>query len=132
MVINRIYFPAAFRGANEAKLQIEFAFPVAEDGERGLDANDWRERWLGDLRALGLLDDDHQVELFDFKTRPLHFNGFGMEGVPLEDADPALIDVNSNVYPLTPSMANLNLNDHVPRTVAGVTQLLAGAGPTVD
>ena len=131
LLINRLYFPGAFRGLSEPRLQIEFAFPVAEESERGLDSREWCDRWVGDLRALGLLDEDHRVELFDFKTRQLHFNGFGMEGVPLEDADPALIDPESNVYPLTPSMANLNLNEHVPRTVAGVARLLAGAAPTV-
>ena len=129
--INRLYFPGAFRGVSEPRLQIEFAFPVAEEDKRGLDSSEWCNRWHDDLRALGLLGESHQVELFDFKTRQLHFNGFGMEGVPLEDADPDLIDSDSNVYPLTPSMANLNLNDHVPRTVAGVAQLLASEGPTV-
>ena len=121
--INRIYFPALFRRTDDALLQVEFALPLASD--LPTDAEYWRESWLTSLRELGVLDHSHAVELFDFKTRAMHFNAFGMEGEPLVDADPGLLRADSNVYPPMPSMANLNLNSHVPRTVAYVTDVLS-------
>ena len=121
--INRISFPGAFRGSDPNLLQIEFAFPEAES--RSLDADEWRERWLDSLARLGLIEAGHAVEVFDFKTRPLHFNGYGMEGVPLIDADSSRLDPASNTYPVVPSMSNLNLNAHVPRDVEYVTRVLA-------
>ena len=48
-----------------------------------------------------------------------------MEGVRLIDADPGLIDADSNVHPVVPSMSNLNLNAHVPLDVQCVTDVLA-------
>ena len=63
--------------------------------------------------------------MFDFKTRPIHFNGFGMEGQRLKDADIAELNEDSNIYPITPSMANLNLNSHVPLSIDYVTSVLS-------
>ncbi len=122
--INRIYFPAFFRESDEALMQIEFAVPRAH--QHPLDSTHWRETWLANTRRLGILDDEHQVEMFDFKTRPIHFNAFGMEGERLQDADSSLIDGSSNIFPLVPSMANLNLNSHVPRTISDVISVLIG------
>ena len=62
---------------------------------------------------------------FDFKSFPLHFNAFGAEGEPLRDADPTLVSSESNIRPVVPSMANLNLNGYVPRVVDYVTSVLA-------
>lgn len=124
--INRVSFPGAFRGSGEPLLQVEFAFPLAED--RPLEPDFWRDAWLESLRAVGVLSTDHRVEIFDFKTRPLHFNGYGMEGIRLVDADPGLLDPNSNVHPVVPSMSNLNLNAHVPLDVQCVTDVLARSG----
>lgn len=126
-LVNRIHFPGAFRGSNDALMQVEFAFPVAED--RPLDPDYWQSSWIESARALGILSAEHRVEVFDFKTRTLHFNGYGMEGVPLKDADASQVDPASNVHPVVPSMANLNLNDHLPRDVAYVTSVLAREGP---
>lgn len=120
--INRITFPARFRVSDEPLVQVEFAFPRAEAWPT--EADYWRDTWLGDLRALGLLDDANQVEEFDFKTFPIHYNAFGMEGEPLREADPSLLR-DSNIRPVAPSLANLNLNTHVPRTVSCVTAVLA-------
>lgn len=120
--INRVYFPAAFRHDDAPLLQIEFAYPAAD--ERPSDPGIWRDRWTRDLRRLGLID-DHRVEQLDFKCVPIHFNSYGMEGERLIDADPNLLEANSNVRPVVPSMANLNLNRHVPRTVAYVASVLA-------
>jgi hypothetical protein len=47
-----------------------------------------------------------------------------MEGAALEDADPGLIRADSNLHSVVPSMNNLNLNNHVPRTVADVTEIV--------
>ena len=55
---------------------------------------------------------------------PLHFNAYGMEGEALVDADPCLIRADSNLHAVVPSMNNLNLNNHVPRTVSEVTALV--------
>jgi hypothetical protein len=120
--INRVYFPGAFRGSEDALMQIEFSFPVAE--ERSLDPDHWRDTWLDSLGALGILEAAHRVEVYDFKTRTLHFNGYGMEGERLRDADPALIPSGSNIFPVVPSMANLNLNAHIPLDVGYVTSVL--------
>lgn len=121
--INRISFPGAFRGSDEPLVQIEFAFPVAEN--RSLDGDGWKQEWLDSLRELGILSERHRVELFDFKTRSLHFNGYGMEGVKLIDADAAKVDPGSNVHPIVPSMSNLNLNSHIPLDVEYVTRVLS-------
>lgn len=121
--INRISFPAAFRHSEEPLMQVEFAFPVAESWP--LEARAWRSLWLEDTRRLGLLDEDHRVEEFDFRSFTMHYNGFGMEGEPLRDADPALLHPGSNVHPVVPSMANLNLNTYVPAVVRQVADVLA-------
>jgi NAD(P)-binding Rossmann-like domain len=121
--INRIHFPGAFRESDDPLMQVEFAFP--NTASRSLEPQRWRDSWIESLRALDLLDAEHRVELFDFKTRPLHFNGFGMEGERLRDADPTVRKSTSNVYPVVPSMANLNLNAHLPQDVAFVAGALA-------
>ncbi|HSG64177.1 MAG TPA: NAD(P)-binding protein [Gammaproteobacteria bacterium] len=121
--INRVSLPGAFRGSSHALVQVEFAFPSADS--RPLDGDSWQSKWVQSLRELGVLKASHRVEIFDFKSRPLHFNGYGMEGVRLIDADPHLIDAESNVRPIVPSMSNLNLNAHVPLDVAYVTNVLA-------
>ncbi len=123
--INRVSFPGEFRRSGEPLMQIEFAFPAAEDWP--LDPEHWRETWLGDARALRLLSREHQVEEFDFRKYRMHFNAFGVEGEPLRDSDPTLLRADSNVHPVTPSMANLNLNAYVPRAVAYVADVLSRA-----
>jgi hypothetical protein len=125
-VINRIHFPGAFRGTDEALMQIEFAFPVAES--RPLTPEFWQAAWTESTKALGLLSPQHRVEVFDFKTRTLHFNGYGMEGERLIDADASQVDPTTNIHPVVPSMANLNMNDHLPRDIAYVASVLARAG----
>lgn len=122
--VNRIYFPGLFRESDDPLLQVEFAVPRA--AEWPTEAEHWREAWLGSLRGLGLLQPDHRVEEFDFRAFPLHFNGFGAEGEPLRDADPALLGPDSNIRPVVPSMANLNLNRYVPRAVSYVAAVMAG------
>jgi protoporphyrinogen oxidase len=122
--VNRIYFPARFRESEEPLLQVEFAVPRA--GVWPDDPEHWRQAWLASLRRLGLLDNDHVVEEFDYRAFPLHFNGFGAEGEPLRDADPALLGPGSNIRPVVPSMANLNVNRYVPRAVSYVAAVLAG------
>ena len=128
--INRVSFPGAFRGSDPALLQIEFAFPIAEQGS--LDAGEWRRTWIESLERLGLIDHRHEVVQFDFKTRPLHFNGYGMEGQKLIDADPSVLGADTNVYPIAPSMANLNLNAHVAAGVEYVTRVLANEQTATD
>jgi len=121
--MNRAFFPAFFRGSNEALMQVEYSLPKADTRE--IDAETWKQIWLADARRAGLIDDDHHVELFDFKTFCMHFNGYGMEGEALVDADPSLVREDSNIHPVVPSMANLNLNRYVPRTVRQVAAVLA-------
>jgi len=121
--INRVHFPDELRGTDEALMQIEFAFPAMADGWT-LDADDWRDRWFEDARAIGLLDEAHRVEEFDFRALKMHFNAFGAEGEPLRDADPSLLDRSSNLHPIAPSMANLNLNRYVPRALRDVSDVL--------
>ncbi len=122
-LINRVSFPDELRGTDDNLMQIEFAFPVNADGWQ-LDADEWRDRWLADARAIGLLDQSHRVEEFDFKSFQMHYNAFGAEGEPLRDADPSLLDPGSNLHPIAPSMANLNLNRYVPRAVRQVSEVL--------
>jgi len=124
--INRLHFPDELRGNADHLMQIEFAFPASADGWT-LDAGEWRDRWLEDTRAIGLLDEAHRVEEFDFKAIKMHFNAFGAEGEPLRDADPSSLDQASNLVPIAPSMANLNLNRYVPRALRQVTDVLTGA-----
>jgi hypothetical protein len=121
--INRISFPARFRESDDPLVQVEFAVPAAVP--RPEDPDHWQRAWVWSARRLGLVDDTHRVEEFDFRAFPLHFNGFGVEGEPLRDADPGLLRPDSNVRPVVPSMANLNLNRHVPRAVSYVASVLA-------
>lgn len=120
--VSRIYFPAAFRESSDALMQMEFAVPRAIAWPE--EPDHWRESWLASARSLGLLSDRHRVEEFDYRSFPMHFNGFGVEGEPLRDADPRLIRSDSNIRPLAPSMANLNLNRYVPRTIGSVASTL--------
>ncbi len=123
--INRISFPGMFRTdvAPEPLMQIEFAVPEASAPSS--DAAHWRSRWHASGRQLGVLEPSHTIGHFDFKSVKLHFNGFGAEGDALRDADPAVLAADSNLHPVVPSMANLNLNNYVPRTVAYVAKVLA-------
>ncbi len=125
--IKRIHFPARFRESEDPLIQVEYAFPVAEG--RPLEREYWLDAWLGDLKRLGLLDGSHRVEEVDFKSFRMHFNSFGMEGEPLRDADPSLLRRDSNIRPVVPSMANLNLNAHVPATMRYVASVLTEAAP---
>jgi hypothetical protein len=120
--INRIHFPAAFRHTADPLMQIEFAVPQAEVWSAG--ADDWRESWVASATRLGLLDGGHHVEDFDFRSFPLHFNAYGAEGEPLRDADATLLRSDTNVRPVIPSMANLNLNRYVPRALRYVASVL--------
>lgn len=125
--INRVSLPASFRGTDEPLLQVEYSVPIAESWPP--DAPAWQARWRQDLQRLGLLDAGHRVVEFDFRAFVMHFNGYGAEGEPLRDADPRLLARDSNLHPLVPSMANLNLNHHVPATVAYVAAVVAGVEP---
>jgi hypothetical protein len=122
--INRVYFPAHFRCNDEALMQVEFAYPIAEQNAWPEDPDEWKARWLEQCRGLGLITPEHAVVEFDFKSVRMHYNGFGMEGEALIDADPSLLDPQSNVEPVIPSMANLNLNTYVPEVLACVTNAI--------
>jgi glycine/D-amino acid oxidase-like deaminating enzyme len=122
--INRIHFPAAFRCSDEPLMQIEFAVPL-HDHHWTLDPDEWQARWLDDTRRLGILDERHSVEDFDFRSFVMHFNAYGAEGEALRDADPTLLHPDSNVRPIVPSMANLNLTRYVARAVRYVTAVLS-------
>lgn len=124
--INRVYFPARFRASDDPLLQLEFSVPEAERWSQ--DPDHWRGVWAESLQQLGLLTPRHRVEEFDIRSFVMHFNGYGAEGEALRDADPALIEPDSNVHPVVPSMANLNLNRYVPRAVRDVTTVLAARG----
>ncbi len=122
-LVNRIHLPARFRGSDEPLLQIEFAFPI-HGQERSPDPDAWKEPWLDSLRRLGLIGASHKALQYNFKSFGMHFNAFGVEGEPLVDADPSVIK-QGNLHPVVPSLSNLNLNRHVPRTVRDVTAVLA-------
>lgn len=121
--LNRVYFPGSFRESDEPLMQVDFAVPCAENPST--DPDYWQHAWTKDLTTLGVLDGNHRVEMFDYKTNRMHFNSYGMEGEPLVDADVSLLQDDSNIRPLIPSMANLNLNSHVPRNIAYVSSVLA-------
>lgn len=122
--INRVYFPARFRESNDPLMQIEFAVPRAEDWPD--DAAHWQQAWFDAARKLGILDEGHEITEFDYKSVPMHFNAYGMEGEALVDADATQLRDDSNIHPVVPSMSNLNLNRYVPRTVAYTARVLAG------
>lgn len=121
--INRITFPARFRRSEDPLLQVEFAHPALDD-RFPEDPAYWKRHWQESLTALGILDQDHQILDLDFRRFRMHFNAYGAEGAPLIDADPTLIRPESNIFPVVPSMANLNLNRYVPRVVRFVTSVL--------
>jgi hypothetical protein len=105
-------------------MQIEYAVPAAEDWSE--DPEYWCDGWMASMRRLGVLDAQHEVEEFDFKSLPMHFNAFGVEGEALQEADPTVLRADTNVYPVAPSLSNLNLNRHVPRSLRYVTSVLTG------
>ncbi len=119
-LVNRVHRPSAFRHDDAPLLQVEFAYP-ANDPSWAREPDGWRLRWVDDLGALGLVDGSHRIEDFDFRSFRMHFNGFGAEGVSLRDADPTLLSPDSNVRPLAPSMANLNINRYVERVIEDVS-----------
>ena len=120
--------PDELRGTGEPLLQVEFAVPVADE-RWPQDRDTWRRWWLeATAGALGLLDADHRVEEFDFRSFVMHFNGFGVEGEPLRDADPQLLRADTNIVPVVPSMANLNLNRWVPRAVRDLGAVVDAGG----
>jgi hypothetical protein len=121
--IARVYFPGRWRESDDPLMQVEFAVPRAADWPA--DAGHWQAKWLDDARRLGLIGAAHRLVEFDFKSIDMHFNGFGMEGEALRDADPSAIQPGSNLHPVVPSMANLNLNRYVPRALAEVSAVLA-------
>lgn len=121
--MGRLYFPGQFRESDDPVLQVEYAVPAASDAPA--DAAHWRAAWWDGLTRLGIVGAAHQVVEFDFKSVNLHFNGYGMEGEALRDADVTLLQPGSNLHPVVPSMANLNLNRYVPRVVAQVADILA-------
>ena len=120
--INRVSMVGKIRDDGSPLLQIENAFPLAADDP--IDAPHWQAAWTDALRRIGVIT-DHKIEAFDFKTFPMHFNAYGMEGEALVDADPSLIDPNANLFPVSPSMANWNTNTYIPRVIREVTQRLA-------
>ncbi len=117
--LDRISFPGKFAQTGEPKLQVEFAFPVADDG-LPLEAAHWHSTWLTDLGRLGLINDKHTVEAFDFRNFRIHFNSYGTEGEPHAEADPSLLQPDSNIVPVAPSVLNRNLNASVPRYLDAV------------
>ncbi len=123
----RVYFPGLWRESADPLMQVEFAVPKAGDWPE--DPAHWRAKWLDDARRLGLIGAAHRLVEFDFKSIDMHFNGFGMEGEALRDADPSAIQPGSNLHPVVPSMANLNLNRYVPRAIAQVSAVLARDPP---
>jgi hypothetical protein len=122
--LNRIYFPAMFRESGDPVLQVEFAVPTAVAWP--VEPEHWRSVWVASLRRLGLLGETHSVTEFDFRAFSMHFNGFGAEGEALRDADPGILGTETNVRPVVPSMANLNLNRYVPRAVSYVASVAGG------
>ena len=122
--IDRISFPGKFAGTGAPALQIEFAFPVA-DRETPLEADHWRATWIENLKRLGLLDDTHRVETFDYKSFRMHYNSFGAEGEPRREPDPAILHPESNIRPVAPTLQNRNLNGSVPLYLEYVTRVLA-------
>lgn len=121
--IDRISFPGKFAQTGEPRLQVEFAFPVADD-RLPLEADHWRSAWLDDLRRLGLVADGHALEAFDFRNFRIHFNSYGAEGEPHVEADPSLLRPGSNIVPVAPSVLNRNLNASVPRYLDAVLSAL--------
>ncbi|MDX1390677.1 MAG: hypothetical protein R3344_15920, partial [Acidobacteriota bacterium] len=122
--IDRISFPGKFAGTGAPTLQVEFAFPAA-DRASPLESGHWRTVWLENLGRLGLLEDTHRVETFDFKSFRMHYNSFGAEGEPRREPDPAVIHPASNIRPVAPTMQNRNLNGSVPLYLEYVTRVLA-------
>ncbi|MGE0433336.1 MAG: NAD(P)-binding protein [Planctomycetota bacterium] len=125
--LDRVNYPGKFNCSGAPQLQCEYAFPVA-DGERlglPLEADFWRERWLDNLRRIGLIDDRHTVESFDFRNFRMNFNSFGAEGEPRVEADAGLIRDDGNIVAVAPTTQNRNLNGSVPLWLESITQALA-------
>ena len=97
---------------------------TANNESTPLDAGHWRERWLADLRRLGLLGESHRVQDFDFKRVRMHYNSFGAEGRPRQEPDPSALHPSTNIRPVAPTNQNRNLNGSVPLYLDYVARVL--------
>jgi len=122
--IDRISFPGKFAQTNAPQLQVEFAFPVA-DQSLPLEPQHWQQTWISDLRRLGLLGDGHRLETFDFRNFRMHYNSFGAEGEETREADPSLLMPGSNIWPVAPTVQHRNINNRVPLYLQQVNRVLS-------
>jgi hypothetical protein len=121
--IDRVSFPGRFAGTDAPLLQVEFAFPAADE-RIPLESATWRETWLADLWRLGLVGAAHRVESFEFRCFRMHYNSFGAEGQPRREPDSGQIHPRSNVRPVAPTQQNRNLNGSVPLYLEYVARVL--------
>ena len=112
--INRASFPGVLSGSGQPLVQLEFAFPRA-DTSWPRDGDAWRERWLDSLDRLGIATRDNPLRGYDFKTFPILYNCYGIEGEPMPEVDFSDIPPTSNLRPVLPSIRNININTRVPQ-----------------
>jgi hypothetical protein len=121
--IDRISFPGKFAQTNAPQLQVEFAFPVA-DQSLPLEPQHWQQTWISDLRRLGLLGDGHRLETYDFRYFRMHYNSFGAEGEECREAAPSLLMPSSNIWPVAPTVQHRNINNRVPLYLQQINRVL--------
>ncbi len=126
--INRVSFPGRLSGEPDTLVQLEFAYPRAVDrfdDKRGY----WLDQWSRSLRALGVIGVDHRLREFDFKSVPLLYNCFGVEGRPMPDIELGPLPPETNLRPVLPSLRKVNINTRVPAYLRFLADDLCGPGP---
>ncbi len=112
-LINRLSFPGKLALEADDLVQLEFAFP-RDSKDFGVEPGFWHESWLTSLRQLGIAQADNEVLDFDFKTFPILYNSFGIEGKPMPEVDFTDLSPDSNLRPVEPTIRKVNINTRVP------------------
>ncbi len=123
--INRMTFPGSFAQSRNDLVQVEFAFPRdAKDFER--EAAVWREDWMSSLENLGIISASNDLLDFDFKTFPIFYNTYGVDGQVAPEIRFDALPEESNLRPLHLTVKNVNINTRLPQIVKSLVEDMSG------
>ncbi|MHC5063814.1 MAG: FAD-dependent oxidoreductase [Planctomycetota bacterium] len=121
--INRMTFPGSFAKARNDLVQVEFAFP-RDSKEYQRDPGVWREDWANSLQEMGIVGEGNALQAFDFKTFPIYYNTFGIDGQPAPEIEFDSLPADSNLIPVLLTVKNVNINTRIPQIVSFLTEVM--------
>lgn len=125
--IRRINFPGLIAGGGSSQtLQVEY---TTLGDEARLDADEWRSRWLGSLRELGLLGADEEPIFFDFKRVSRGVVSTEDLGGFLEECERAIDAATGNLVAPHLAVASDNNARLIPKVHRHVESALGSAVP---